>query len=150
MPVEADERKTLDLFERVEMIEEVAASMDRDDPRREQLRCVVSMEFKFADPVRVITAARLLSLNEKTVRTWVREGVLAAQTNKPRLLLDAEQLHEIRHLVDDLRAAGTTSGLLDEMFYRLSDAATLASPELHKSLAQMRRGEGRAVPERSK
>ena len=58
------------------------------------------------------------------------------------MLLDVERVHEVLRLVKDLRAAGKTVGLLDEVHRRLVDATWLDRDDLTESLEQMRRGEG--------
>lgn len=150
MSVLTEETSTQATLDRVEEIEDVAMSFPREDPRRERLLRVARAELAAIATVRPRTAAVLLGLNEKTVRAWVAEGVLTPATSSPRLLLDPVTLHEVWHLVRDLREAGTTRGLLDEVYRRLSDAAILEREDLQVSLAQMRRGEGRmAVPHRA-
>jgi hypothetical protein len=85
----------------------------------------------------------LLSLSEKTVRGWADEGVLTrAEGSFSRLLLDMVRVHQVMHLVRDLRAAGKTAGLLDEVHRRLVDATWLNREDLAESLEQMRRGQG--------
>src|ERR1035437_9090189 len=74
-------------------------------------------------PVRPVVAADILQLTEKTVRDWAAEGVLTVHQHRPRLLLDADRLHRVSHLVADLRRAGRTRGLLDEGYRRLADDA---------------------------
>jgi DNA-binding transcriptional MerR regulator len=145
MSVLAEETSTQATLDRVEEIEDVAMTFPADDPRRERLLRVARAELAATAPVRPRTAAALLGLNEKTVRAWVAEGVLTAATTSPRLLLDPATLHEVWHVVRDLREAGTTHGLLDEVYRRLSDAALLARDDLKASLAQMARDEGRVV-----
>lgn len=54
-------------------------------------------------------------------------------------------LHEVLHLVRNFRRAGRTKGLLDAVWYRLSDRALLERADLVESLEQMRRGEGREI-----
>lgn len=71
--------------------------------------------------------------------------MLTARTERPRLLLDAARLHDVLHLVGELRAAGQNRGLLEEVYRRLADAALLDRDDLAVSLEQMRRGEGRVV-----
>ena len=146
--VEQEARETRALLARVEAIEEVAATLDERDERRQTLRAVAADSVRAAPPIRPGVAAMLLSLSERTVRAWTEEGVLRrAQTTSPRLLLDPERFHEVLHLVTDLRAAGQTTGLLDEVHRRLVDATWLDRDDLTESLAQMRRGEGRvSVP----
>ncbi len=82
------------------------------------------------------------------MRAWSDEGVLLKASESPRLLLDAEQVHRVWHLLRELRAAGKTRGLLDEVYRRLSDGALLERPDLQESLKQMRRGEGAALAPR--
>ena len=87
----------------------------------------------------------ILQLTEKTVRDWAAEGVLTVHQHRPRLLLDADRLHRVSHLVADLRRAGRTRGLLDEVYRRLADDALAGRDDLAESLAEMRGGEGRVV-----
>jgi len=145
MPVEVEQGRVSALFSRVEQIEAVTNTLAADDPRRRTLSHVVRQELSAADPVRPVIAAGLLELTEKTVRAWVHEGVLTARTERPRLLLDPARLHDVWHLVQELKASGQNRGLLDEVYHRLADAALLEREDLHLSLEQMRRGEGRVV-----
>ena len=71
--------------------------------------------------------------------------MLAVAQRSPRLLLDLQSVHEVRHIVQELRALGKDRDLLDEVGRRLSDAALLDRPDLAESIQQMRRGEGRAL-----
>jgi hypothetical protein len=50
-------------------------------------------------------------------------------------------VQEVRQLVSELRLAGQTRDLLDEVYNRLADEQQLADPDLAESLAQMHRGE---------
>jgi hypothetical protein len=143
LAVEAE--RTRRLFERVETVEEVAETLAADDPRRAKLLAVVDEALAEADPIRPVVAADVLAFTEKTVRTWVREGVLTAIQERPRMLLDARRLHDVLHLVRDLKEAGRTRGLLDEVYRRLADQALIDREDLAVSLEQMRRGQGRVV-----
>jgi hypothetical protein len=143
--VATEAEQTRQLLERVETLEEVAASLPTTDPRRARLLGVVRAELAEASPVRPVVAATILQLTEKTVRDWAAEGVLTVHQERPRLLLDADRLHQVSHLVDDLRRAGKKRGLLDEVYRRLADDALAERDDLADSLAQMRRGEGRVV-----
>ena len=148
--VAAEERQIRELLDRVEELEEIAASFPEQDDRRTRLLCVARDTLRDVGPVRPVVAARLLDLTEKTIRAWSDEGVLAKASESPRLLLDAEQVHRVWHLVRELRAAGKSRGLLDEVYRRLTDAALLERDDLQESLAQMRRGEGTVlVPRRT-
>ena len=61
------------------------------------------------------------------------------------LLLDTVRLHEVLHLVSDLRRAGKNRGLIDEVHRRLSDQSLLDRSDLASSLDEMRSGKGRVV-----
>ena len=136
----------VELMERVETLESVARSLPEQDERRQRLLALVEKDLTSAAPLRPRVAAELLGLSEKTIRAWVEEGVLlAADTLSPRLLLDVARVHEVLHLIEDLRAAGTSKGLLDEVYRRLVDATWLERDDLQESLGQMRRGEGRVI-----
>jgi hypothetical protein len=145
MSVATEAAQIRDLFEQIEEIEEVALTLHEDDVRRHKLAGVVARALRQAPPIRPVVAGELLDLTEKTVKAWAREGVLAISSQEPRMLLDAERLHEVLHLVADLRRAGKSRGLLDEVHRRLSDLALLDRTDLAASLEQMHRGEGRVV-----
>ncbi|MBB5806227.1 chromatin segregation and condensation protein Rec8/ScpA/Scc1 (kleisin family) [Saccharothrix ecbatanensis] len=145
MSVATEAAQIRDLFDRIEEIEEVASSLAEGDERRRKLNGVVTKTLRKAPPVRPVVAGELLDLTEKTVKAWAREGVLAIHSREPRMLLDAERLHEVLHVVAELRRAGRSRALLDEVHRRLSDSALLERADLADSLAQMHRGEGRVV-----
>lgn len=135
--------QALDLIERIETLESVAKSLPDQDERRSALLDLVEKDLAGAPALRPRIAAELLGLSEKTVRAWVEEGVLArAAGSSSRLLLDARRVHEVLHLLADLRVAGRTTGLLDEVHRRLVDATWLERDDLAESLQQMRHGEG--------
>jgi DNA-binding transcriptional MerR regulator len=127
----------------VEDVERVVLGMPSTDQNRDILCSVIDRTLKATPPVRPAVAARVLGLTEKTVRHWAKEGVLTLKPASPkRQGVDPQRLHDVLHLVRDLREAGKTRGLLDEVWRRLSDAALLDREDLQESLAQMRRGEG--------
>ncbi|SDF65645.1 hypothetical protein SAMN05216553_102527 [Lentzea fradiae] len=145
MSVATEAAQIRDLFETIEEIESVASSLAEDDERRRKLDGVVARTLRQAPPVRPVVAGELLDLTEKTVKAWAREGVLAIHSQEPRMLLDTVRLHEVLHLVADLRRAGKTRGLLDEVHRRLSDQSLLDRADLATSLDEMRSGKGRVV-----
>ncbi|MFS8103655.1 hypothetical protein LFM09_41680 [Lentzea alba] len=145
MSVATEAAHIRDLFETIEEIESVASSLAQDDERRRKLDGVVARTLRQAPPVRPVVAGELLDLTEKTVKAWAREGVLAIHSQEPRMLLDTVRLHEVLHLVSDLRRAGKTRGLIDEVHRRLSDQSLLDRQDLAKSLDEMRSGKGRVV-----
>lgn len=144
--VAAETTQAVELMDRVETLESVARSLPEQDDRRSQLLRLVEKDLATAAPLRPRVAAQLLGLSEKTVRAWVEEGVLlVADTSSPRLLLAVERVHDVLHLVKDLRAAGMTVGLLDEVHRRLADASWFGRSDLAESVEQMRRGEGHVI-----
>lgn len=145
MSVATEAAHIRDLFETIEELESVASSLAEDDERRHKLDGVVARTLRQAPPVRPVVAGELLDLTEKTVKAWAREGVLAIHSQEPRMLLDTVRLHEVLHLVADLRRAGKTRGLIDEVHRRLSDQSLLDRSDLASSLDEMRSGKGRVV-----
>ena len=51
-------------------------------------------------------------------RARAKEGVLAVAQRAPRLLLDVRSVHEVSHILRDLRALGKDRDLLDEVWRR--------------------------------
>ena len=146
MTLATDEARTVRLFEHVEKIEGIADAPNLDETQRAELREVARQAVAESDPVRVAVAAHILSLSERSVRAWAKEGVLTrAVGGSSRLLLDPARLHEVLHLVKDLRERGKDRNLLESVWYRLSDQALLERQDLKESLEQMRQGKGRVV-----
>jgi hypothetical protein len=145
MTIAVEERRLRSLFERVEIVEDVARTLPEDDERRTRLLAVSDSALAEEGTIRPVIAARLLGLSEKTVRTWAAAGVLAVAGHSPRLLLDVRSVHAVSHLLSELRAAGQDRDLLDQVWRRLEDAALLDCDDLRDSLDQMRRGEGRVL-----
>lgn len=146
MTVTAEQERIKGFLADVEEIEDVAESLGRDDERRSRLLRVADSVLSTCDPIRVSVAAELLGLSQPTVRAWVEQGILsAARTDSPRLLLDPHRLHEVMHLITDLREAGTVRGLHEAVWHRLMDQALLGRSDMIDSLAQMGRGEGRVI-----
>jgi DNA-binding transcriptional MerR regulator len=138
-----DKARALGMIEQVNDIEAVAKTLDEGDDRRQVLLSVVAGILASADPIRASVVAEILSLSEKTIRAWVSEGVLTkVDTRSPRLLLEPSRVHQVQQLLEELRMAGKTAGLLDEVHRRLVDATWLDRQDLAESLDQMRRGEG--------
>jgi hypothetical protein len=144
MSVAMEEKHIRSLIDRVEVIEDVAHTMDEGDQRRARLLSTAHDELVEVGTVRPLIAARLLGLSERTVRAWAEEGVLTVVRHRP-LRLDLLRVHEVMHLVQELRDAGRNRDLLDAVWFRLSDQAVLDRDDLRESLEQMHRGEGRIV-----
>jgi DNA-binding transcriptional MerR regulator len=145
MSIAIEERRIRSLLDRVETVEDVARTLPEDDERRARLLDVSNAALQEEGTIRPVIAARLLGLSEKTIRAWAADGVLATAQQAPRLLLDLRSVHEISHIVRELRDHGRDRDLLDEVWRRLNDAALLERAGLQESIAQMHRGQGRAV-----
>lgn len=138
---DAETRAVCERFEDVETLESVARTLPRAQATR--LNKVALNILRAVAPVRASAAAKLLSISERTVRAWTAEGILAQarNTGSTRLLLDPEQLHEVLHIVRELREHGHDRRLMDAVYQRLTDQALLDRPDLQQSLEQMRGGE---------
>lgn len=79
-------------------------------------------------------------MSDKTVRSWVEDGLLTPRTVRPRLLLDAERLHTVLRFLYDLRAAGQDRDFRDNLWNRLQDEALLDRADLAESLSEMNAG----------
>jgi hypothetical protein len=145
MSIAVEETRVRNLFDRVETVEEVAATLPENDGRRAKLLEVTSAALAEEATIRPVIAARLLGLSEKTVRAWAADAVLVVVARKPRLLLDVHSVHAISHILRDLRARGKDRDLLDEVWRQLGDAALLEREDLQESIRQMRQGEGRVL-----
>jgi DNA-binding transcriptional MerR regulator len=143
MPVSvaAEEQRIRSLFERVEVIEEVAGTLPLDDDRRARLLAVARDALAEEGTVRPVIAAKILGLSEKTVRAWASAGLLSARQKSPRLLLDVPSVHEVSHILRSLRADGLDRELLEHVWHRLEDQALLDRADLRESIGQLRRGE---------
>lgn len=144
MTVEAEEKIINEIFEDVERVEDIAGTFDTGDQRRKDLLDIARKNLRRCPPIRPVIASRLLELSQPTVKSWITVGILATvplpkQANPPRL--DPSRLHEVLHILRELRAAGQTRGLLDAIWHRLEDQALLDG-DLSESLDQMRVGQG--------
>ena len=146
MTVTIEENRVINLFDRVERLEAVA---DADNILADQRRDILEVAHQAlleCEPIRVTIAAQLLNLSRKTVEAWAKEGLLmAAIGDHKRLVLDAQRLHEVLHLVKNLRAQGRDRNLIEAVWYRLSDQALGEREDFKESVEQMKRGEGRVV-----
>jgi hypothetical protein len=139
--MEREETAVRDLFARVDDVLDVAHSIEAERPQ-EAARLVHASHgaLSSAEPVRVPIAARILLVSDKTVRSWVEDGLLTPRTVRPRLLLDAERLHTVLRFLYDLRAAGQDRDFRDNLWNRLQDEALLDRADLAESLSEMNAG----------
>jgi DNA-binding transcriptional MerR regulator len=145
MSVAVEEKRIRSLFVRVETVEDVARTLPEDDERRARLLEVSSATLADESTVRPVIVARLLGLSEKTVRAWVAQGLITTAQRTPRLLLDLQSVHDVSHILRELREHGKDRDLLDEVWRQLNDSALLEHADLQESIEQMRRGEGRVL-----
>ncbi|GAA1407149.1 hypothetical protein [Catellatospora coxensis] len=143
MTVASDREKIAELLTSVEELEDVARTLD--DERRTRLLRIARRWLATCEPIRPVIAAELLELSEPTVREWARAGVFLIVQVNGQSRLEPRRFHEVWHLVKDLRQAGQTRGLLDAVWRYLEDTALLERDDLRESLAQMQRGEGKAI-----
>ena len=102
MTVAVEEVRIRRLLERVDVVEDVANSMDTDDERRTRLLEVSEGVLADEGAVRPVIAAKLLGLSERTVRSWADAGVLPVVSEHPRLMLDLVSVHAVSHLIREL------------------------------------------------
>jgi hypothetical protein len=143
--IAVEENRVRKLFELVEEVEEVANSLPEADERRRRLLSVSNAALAEEATIRPVIAARLLGLSEKTIRAWADQGVLVVSRRAPRLLLDVMSVHEVSHLIVELRTTGRDRDLLDKVWHRLNDDALSDRGDFRESLSQMRRGQGRIL-----
>jgi hypothetical protein len=139
--IEREEAAVRGVFTQVDEVLDVAHSIEDELPEAAaRLVHASSGVLSSAGPVRVPIAARILLVSDKTVRAWVKDGLLTSSVMRPRLLLDAERLHTVLRFLDDLRAAGQDRDFRDNLWIRLQDEALLDRADLAESLAQMNAG----------
>jgi hypothetical protein len=143
--VAAQKHDTLAMFAHVERLEEIAAGLDeRDAPAARKLYELADEVVSAVSPVRISIAADLLKVSRVTVQAWCRRGVLkAAEPSKVAVrTLDPHRLHDVLHLVKELRELGEKpGGLAEQVWYRLEDRALADSEELQKGLEAWRSGD---------
>jgi hypothetical protein len=141
MTVETELRQARDLFDGVALLRRAAAELDGSSSTREELLAYAERRLTEAGPVRVSVAARLLGMDEKTVRKWTRRGLFEQTPTSGYQRLDVPRLHEVWDFVRRLREAKKVAGLLDQVWWRLQDEAWLHNPDFREGYAQYLRGE---------
>lgn len=79
---EIEERAALVLFEQAQRLDGVAAST-HETGTRDTVREVVQDLLAHAEPVRATIASKILGVDEKTVRSWAKEGLLVPVRGDP-------------------------------------------------------------------
>ncbi|MEV0455025.1 hypothetical protein [Catellatospora methionotrophica] len=144
MTVAAEEKIINEIFDEVETFEGIAETLGADDQRHHDLMAIARNHLRRCPAVRPVIASRLLDLSTPTVRSWITAGILVTvplpkRANPPRL--DPARVHDVLHILKELRAAGQTRGLLDAVWHRLEDQ-DLLNAGLDASIKQMRAGVG--------
>ncbi|MFB9306796.1 hypothetical protein, partial [Kibdelosporangium philippinense] len=98
------------------------------------------------DNLRPVIVAVLLELSEPTVRAWLKDGVfleasLEGDETSATIRLDPIRVHQVLHLVKDLRAQGKKRHLVELIWAKLQDEALLEREDLRQSLEQFRSGD---------
>lgn len=134
-------------FQLAELLETFAENLPNPSQQAEQRRAAVEL-INDLGPLRTVIVGQLLGLMEKTAREWAKEGVLRIEIHDPRMLIDPLSVHNVFHLVKELRAAGQKRGLLASVTRSLADAALLESKDPQGSLGHVRQSQGEIVRRR--
>ncbi|WP_018348799.1 hypothetical protein [Longispora albida] len=129
----------------VRQLRDLADSLPEGSGTRRKAAEILNHWLGTIEPVPVSVAAKVLGLSEPTIRKWVSEGVLIKVGGRGPVKLEAAPVLKVADLVGRLREAGTRRGLLDAVWYRLQDQALLDREDLHESVGQALRGQGRVV-----
>lgn len=137
------------LFEHVERLERIADDLaERHDPAAADVRKVVADIVDDVPPVRIAVAVELLQVSKATVWSWLGRGIIRNANGNPTKVqvLDPHRLHEVLHIVRDLRELGTKSGdLAEHVWYRLEDQELAESDMFVEGMAAWRDGDTHKV-----
>lgn len=93
-------------------------------------------------PLGSVMASKLLDVDRKTIASWAEQGLLIeVDDGSPRRKFDPVRLHQVRHVVRQLREAGRSRNLLDAIWFHLEDQVLLECEDLMHSMQQMREGD---------
>lgn len=139
----AQERaQVTEAFDTVEQLEAVASGLSGEPESK--LRTIVNVLLGRIPPVRATIAADLLCVAQPTVSRWARSGLLveAEVPNSTVLHLDATHLHEVLHLLRDVRAKGAANpDFTKYLRWALQDRELAGSADVRQGLAELDRGE---------
>lgn len=139
--LEQREVQVREAFSRVERVERIAQQIEDTVPEQaEELLEVATEAVASIGPVKLSLAAALLALSDNTVRAWVDQGVLQPVPGSSPAAVDPVRLHQVMHVVHELRAAGRNRDMLTAVWYRLQDQALLDREDLTESLQELRAG----------
>lgn len=140
--VEQEKKAVLAAFDEVEELEDIAESLPPDQATQsDRLASLAQRKVASVPPMRLVVAAKLLRLSVPTIRDWMKDGVLReAPASGSVARLDPVSVHEVLHVVNELRAHGQKRDLVDAVWRRLQDHALLDRDDLKQSLDQLRTG----------
>ena len=130
-------------FDQVEQLDQTAVVVEHTLPEQaHEIQSVMRSMLSHVPPVGVTTASKLLAVDRKTVDSWAEQGLLVeAETPSSRRGFDPLRLHQVRHVVRQLRAAGRTRHLSDAIWFHLEDQAVLEREDVQEGLRQLHAGE---------
>ena len=127
-------------FDQVEQLDEAVVVVEQTLPEQaRKIQSVMRAMLEHVPPLGVVDASKLLEVDRKTVGSWAEQGLLREVTHSSsRRRFDPLRLHQVRHVVRQLRSLGQSRNLLDAVWFRLEDQAVLDHEDLQESLRQMR------------
>jgi hypothetical protein len=129
------------LAREVEEIAKIEAALDANPDAQRSLADLRGRLIDLQPTVRLSVAADLLEISLPTIRAWMEDGPLREAGNSSPRRVSLESVLEVRPVLRDLRALGQDRNLLAAVSNRLEDERDLASPDLQRSLEEMRRGD---------
>ncbi|TWF94841.1 MerR family transcriptional regulator [Saccharopolyspora dendranthemae] len=138
------DRKVEATFDAVDKLDEQVVVIEQTLPEQaREIQSVMSSMLSQVPPLGTVLASRLLEVDRKTVAHWADQGLLVEvdEGTSHRRRFDPLRLHQVRHVVRQLRSAGQSRNLLDAIWFRLEDQAVLDREDLARSLQQLRDGD---------
>ncbi|WP_345368260.1 hypothetical protein [Saccharopolyspora cebuensis] len=142
--LEREYERIEDTFDRAEVLDRTAVEVSWQLPEQaRKIQSVMRGMLEDVPPVTVVTASRLLNINRKTVAEWADRGLLieVRTFDGRRRHFEPIRLHQVRHVVRQLHAAGQSRHLVDTIWYHLEDQTVLDREDLRTSLQQMHDGD---------
>lgn len=130
-------------FDAVDKLDEQAVVIEQTLPEQaREIQSVMSSMLSWVPPLGAVQASKILQVDRKTITHWAEQGLLVeVDDGTPRRKFDPLRVHQVRHVVRQLREAGRSRNLLDAIWFRLEDQAVLEREDLARSLQQMRDGD---------
>lgn len=143
--VAAEKHETLVMFAHVEKLEAIANRVDQsDETSAQELYDLAESVVGQVPPVRIAVAAELLDVTKVTIKSWCQRGILARAESSmtPVQTLDPHRLHEVWHIVRDLREIGSKPGnLAEQIWHRLEDRQVTESEAFLQGVREWQAGD---------